>query len=417
MAGVRDFREETINYIRRNLVDADPNWDAFYDFFRDVFSFNKNLEDDLSNFDKYMVRVCEINDITASKLDQIVEDVYSVENANDAKLIDQTSGLRQCRSLLEKLYSEISRDDFEAGFNKSILYDHWNNTAALEKLRRALENMSAEELIEMDISGLSEAEQEVYTEVLMNKMMAPDLSEIDQPELMSRLQALGAWSDLKNKIYIGLLLTSYIVNPGPEQVELVAALIAELAASSPIAFSVEGTLIEIPFLVPNGTAKYSVEVSLTPDSPNAVMELQASLTDNLLKISTAVGKSSIFISESIDSMSLGAEVDGVSVELNANLLLAGILNVTWSSEVETEGCGVSTSLEVTTSMNRPQLQKTPALTPVSVSPSAVEGFVKEYPVEILVGIAVLAYTASIPVTGGATAPFAPVVYGSLGFAW
>lgn len=408
MAGVRDFRQETIEYIRRNLVDDNPDWDAFYDFFRNHFSFNKNLEDDLSNFDKYMARVCEINDITASKLDRIIEDVYSVENSNDAKLNDKLSGLRQCRSLLEKLDSEIDSENFEINFDKNVIYAHWNQVGKLEELRRGLEGMSLEDLMNMDVDNLSEAEQDVYTEVLMRRIM--DSDEIDQPELMNRLEKLGTLSDLKNRIYIGMILNEYLLNPTPEQAEM----IAEMIASSYATFSDEETLVEIPFLIPYGTAKFSIGASLKTDSPNAVVDFQTSLRDKMLKISTAVGESKIMAEGSAEGINFGVEVGGVSTKVNVGLMAAGIIQMTWSSEASTDNCGVSTSLEMTTSMNRPQPQLSPAMSPVTVNPAAVENFIKDNGVIIVVGAAAAGYTVSIFATGGLTGLAAPEVYGALG---
>jgi len=121
---VRDFRAATIADIRANLVDdenAGDFWDSVGDWFQDVFSFDKDLRADLSNFDQYMGRICEINDITAQKLDRIVGDVHAVEGLYAARMEADAYNFGQVSGMLKVLTEEISKGDFEKGFDAAAV--------------------------------------------------------------------------------------------------------------------------------------------------------------------------------------------------------------------------------------------------------------------------------------------------------
>ena len=176
MGKTRDFRAETIENIRENLVDdenAGGFWDSIGDFFCDVFSFNKSLDADLGNFDKYMDRICEINDITAEKLQQIVDDVHTVENLYTTYMDMNSYNFGQISKMLKLLSDEVGKEDFEKSFDAAAVGTKLGTYGICqlkidlsglsdELFALELENLSIDKLSRVDASVLPENQRDMY---------------------------------------------------------------------------------------------------------------------------------------------------------------------------------------------------------------------------------------------------------------
>lgn len=364
----RDFRQETIDYIKENLVDADPNYDGFTDFFKNIFSFNKNLDADLGNFDKYMGRICEINDITSAKLDEIIAEVHSVEGTYEAKFNGYFSNLTCCSSLLNRLFAEISEESFEMSFDKNLIYSFWNDSIALEEMRIKFEYLSDEELSNLDVSDFTDEELAVYMQEVMNRMNTDNAD-----HLLALIEEAGKSNPAIQDVYIGVLL-SLIVSErvSLEKAEEYSRLIAEFILQT-CSYSDRAKLFEFPiFVAPGMTIKYSFYIELKGTSPDAIIKLQTSILEQTGRIKIALNDSNFIKPDwnknGWDSLSYGFDVGGVTVEVDLIKILAGTLKVTLTFPYEENEYFKMTQKVIIEVKNEPNQFKLPerAAVPVMV---------------------------------------------------
>jgi len=210
MGKIRDFRADTIENIRDNLADdenAGSFWDSVADRFRDVFSFNKTLDSDLGNFDKYMGRICEINNITVAKLKEIIDDVHIIENTYSNQISMDTSNTLQIKCILDELAAEIGNDDFEKSFDKAALdtklgsyqlddtppdFSGLSPDLAVkvlsllpeEELPAALALLSVDDLCDLNIDHFNENQQYIYYQDITRRLNSTVTGSLEEQRLI-----------------------------------------------------------------------------------------------------------------------------------------------------------------------------------------------------------------------------------------
>ncbi len=137
MAGrKRDFRESTIGTLgsdlRAGIIDADctSGWDSGHwtALFCNNLGINA-LEEDMSNVDKYLKQVCEVNDITSDRFEQIITNVRAVETAYAGKFTEGKEALGTLRKVFERFIAEMN-GNFPASVDFTSLLEDINGTLA-----------------------------------------------------------------------------------------------------------------------------------------------------------------------------------------------------------------------------------------------------------------------------------------------
>lgn len=210
MGKVRDFSAATIDNIKTNLVDESPDgfWDSVGDFFRGVFSFNKSLDSDLGNFDKYMDRICEINDITEAKFNQIIADVHIVENTYSNQFDADAYNILQVLSMMNILSSEVGKGDFEKAFDKNAVNNQLNgfqlknppmdfsgmspelaskviSMLPVDEVPDALAQLSVDELCDLTLEEFDDDKSVIYYEEVANRIVITTPGTLDSTRLIN----------------------------------------------------------------------------------------------------------------------------------------------------------------------------------------------------------------------------------------
>lgn len=208
---IRDFRKETIDHIRENLVDQNPNWDAVWDWVWGWGIFDIDLKDDLSNMDDYMRRICEINDVTKEKLDEIVADVHGIETLYAIFTDGAAEEYTIRKNMFDAMKQALQNPDFERRFDPTALdgvlsamvtakaiYDL--SGFSNEMLGKLLEALDTERLLNVDPSKLNDKQRELYYEELYRRLREGDLTPEEREQVLIKL-GLMTPEDERNLIF------------------------------------------------------------------------------------------------------------------------------------------------------------------------------------------------------------------------
>lgn len=211
MGKIRDFREETLNKMLEELVDENADFDGLFDWVSSLS--DKELEDDLSNFDEYMKWWLEINDVTREKLKEIISKVHSIEWRHSSNIQVSRMDMENLAARTQLLADTINDKDFERIYDKDALL---NQLTALgyntngkptnpyymgrADFAKYLAGLPVEDLLEIDPGRLSAEQRNLYYKELHNRYASPETGEADKVAINRKLGEMSE-EDAMNAVF------------------------------------------------------------------------------------------------------------------------------------------------------------------------------------------------------------------------